>query len=151
MRSYICKKCEKIYETPKEVIFCCQRIKKIRLMAISKFSKLNVGDFVIMPSVWYTKYNNPDWIYHKQESSRWNRIEFESYDEYSFYYVVIEDKGNGKYDVLTDGIHSTNTRITIDLKQIRNKVMKVTSELPISLQDHSKEIIREYTNCLGWL
>ena len=150
MRSYICKKCEKIYETPKEVIFCCKHTGKIRLMAISEFSKLNVGDFVIMPSVWYTKYNNPDWIYHKQKSERPD-YNYEHYDEYSFYYVVIEDKGNGKYDILTDGIHSTNTRITIDLKQIRNKVMKVTSELPISLQDHSKEIIREYMNCLGWL
>ena len=156
MRSYTCKQCEKKHASAKSVIHCCVVIKKkgytggIYLSALD-LDGLDPGDIVVLPTVFYDKYSNPDWIYKIQEGTKWNPGSnwVSQCDKYSFFYVVVERKGKGKYDILTDGIHDENTRITIDLAKARNNIMKVVSSIP-EIRNQAQQILREYTDYLSW-
>ncbi len=147
MRSYICIKCQKSHTIAKTVIFCCNKDigykDKIHLSVVSKTENLKVGDFIIMPSIIYDRYDNSNWVYRKQKGKSGN------YDKYIFFYLVIENKTNGKYDIVTDAIYNENKRITIDIKKTKNNIMKITNSLP-KIENQAKELIQEYYGINQW-
>jgi len=111
MKSYVCKKCQKIHDAASLAIQCCSEPK-----SVCKKSLFNVGDIVVIPDHPIPgPINDERWIYRDLGGNHGK-------DRYLPYFVIYSllrllDDGKTRYYLQTHAINSGNISLLVPNKQ----------------------------------